>query len=153
MSVTPYPICFRSTCIYLILYISDTINFTYQQQQNWQNIIEWHAEHINHTFTPSYRGIMKKDRTDICLKNKTKRYRSFGFTLPTFSGKVNILATWIGTATSSILKLGSGEMTVLPEKSTRFPDKLPLNRPKRTSKWKTLIEKVDFKMLSARRAH
>lgn len=47
----------------------------------------------------------------------------------TFSGKVRILATCTGTATSSIRRLGSGEMTVLPEKSTRFPDRLPRKRP------------------------
>ena len=31
--------------------------------------------------------------------------------------------------TSSIRRLGSGPMTVRPEKSTRFPDKFPRNRP------------------------
>ena len=31
--------------------------------------------------------------------------------------------------TSSILRLGSGDITVLAEKLTRFPDKLLLNRP------------------------
>lgn len=49
----------------------------------------------------------------------------------TFSGNVRILATWTGTATSSIRRLGSGEMTVRPEKSTLFPERLPLNRPKK----------------------
>ena len=37
--------------------------------------------------------------------------------------------TNVSLLTSSILKLGSGEMTVRLEKSTRFPDKLPRNRP------------------------
>jgi hypothetical protein len=31
--------------------------------------------------------------------------------------------------TSSIFRFGSGEMTVRLEKSTRLPDKFPLNRP------------------------
>lgn len=48
---------------------------------------------------------------------------------PTLSGYVRILATCTGTATSSILRFGSGEMTVLPEKSTLFPERFPLNRP------------------------
>ena len=47
----------------------------------------------------------------------------------TLSGYVKIFATLSGTATSSILRFGSGEMTVRPEKSTRFPDKFPRKRP------------------------
>lgn len=39
----------------------------------------------------------------------------------------NIDQTW--TTTSVILKFGSGDMTVLPVYSVRFPDKLPRNRP------------------------
>lgn len=47
----------------------------------------------------------------------------------TFSGKVRIFATRSGTPTWWIIKLGSGEITVRAEKSTRFPDRLPRNRP------------------------
>ena len=42
---------------------------------------------------------------------------------------VNFLATVSGTPTSDKSKFGSGEITVLLEKSTRFPDNEPLNRP------------------------
>ena len=45
--------------------------------------------------------------------------------LVTRSGKVRILATWTGTATSSILRLGSGEITVRAEKLTLLPDVVP----------------------------
>lgn len=51
------------------------------------------------------------------------------FHLLTRSGYVSIMATWRGTATWSIRKFGSGEMTVRPLKSTRLPLKLPRNRP------------------------
>lgn len=47
----------------------------------------------------------------------------------TLSGYVRTLATRSGTATSSIRRFGSGEITVRPEKSTRFPERFPLNRP------------------------
>ena len=53
----------------------------------------------------------------------------------TSSGKVRIKAMCIGTTTYSvertwsILRFGSGLMTVLPVKSTLFPERLPLNRP------------------------
>ena len=47
----------------------------------------------------------------------------------TLSGKVRTWATSFGTHTSSTRRLGSGEMTVRPLKSTRLPDRLPLNRP------------------------
>lgn len=47
----------------------------------------------------------------------------------TRSGYVNTFATRSGTATSSMRRFGSGEMTVRPEKSTRFPERLPRNRP------------------------
>lgn len=47
----------------------------------------------------------------------------------TRSGKVIFCAMDLGTPTWSILKLGSGVMTVLAEKSTRFPIKFPLTRP------------------------
>ena len=47
----------------------------------------------------------------------------------TISGMVNFLATVSGTPTSDKSKFGSGEITVLLEKSTRFPDNEPLNRP------------------------
>lgn len=50
----------------------------------------------------------------------------------TLSGYVRILATCTGTATSSIRRFGSGEITVLPEKSTLFPERFPLNRPEFT---------------------
>lgn len=65
----------------------------------------------------------------------------------TFSGYVRILATCTGTATSSILRFGSGEMTVLPEKSTLFPERFPLNRPE----FFTVNESVSlqFKMCSS----
>ena len=49
--------------------------------------------------------------------------------LVTLSGKVSVVATWMGTPTSLIARLGSGEMTVRPEKSTLFPDRFPLKRP------------------------
>jgi hypothetical protein len=35
----------------------------------------------------------------------------------------------IKTSTSVILKFGSGDMTVLPVYSVRFPDRFPRNRP------------------------
>lgn len=47
----------------------------------------------------------------------------------TSSGNVIFWAMERGTPTWSILRLGSGVMTVLAEKSTRFPIKLPLTRP------------------------
>ena len=47
----------------------------------------------------------------------------------TFSGIVNLSAIDLGIPTSEISKLGSGAITVLAEKSTLFPDKLPLNLP------------------------
>lgn len=51
----------------------------------------------------------------------------------TLSGYVRILATCTGTATSSMRRFGSGEMTVLPEKSTLFPERFPRNRPDKHS--------------------
>mmetsp|Transcript_134724 Transcript_134724/g.430454 ORF Transcript_134724/g.430454 Transcript_134724/m.430454 type:complete len:253 (+) Transcript_134724:1425-2183(+) len=51
------------------------------------------------------------------------------FASQTFSGNVMRLATHSGTTNSSTLTFGSGEMTVRPEKSTRFPLRLPRNRP------------------------
>ena len=47
----------------------------------------------------------------------------------TRSGIVSLWATSIGTPTSLMSMLGSGEITVLAEKSTRFPERFPLNRP------------------------
>mmetsp|Transcript_21938 Transcript_21938/g.54256 ORF Transcript_21938/g.54256 Transcript_21938/m.54256 type:complete len:285 (-) Transcript_21938:948-1802(-) len=47
----------------------------------------------------------------------------------TTSGYVISLATCSGTPSSSMRRFGSGEMTVRPEKSTRFPLRLPRNRP------------------------
>ena len=45
------------------------------------------------------------------------------------SGMVSLVAIAVGTPTSPKSKLGSGDMTVLLEKSTRFPDSDPLKRP------------------------
>ena len=45
------------------------------------------------------------------------------------SGYVISFAMCIGTPTSSMRRFGSGEITVRPLKSTRFPDRFPLNRP------------------------
>lgn len=47
----------------------------------------------------------------------------------TISGKVSSLAIKIGIDTWFSPKLGSGDMTVLPEYSTLFPDRFPLNLP------------------------
>lgn len=47
----------------------------------------------------------------------------------TRSGYVNVIAISIGTATSSISKFGSGDITVRAEKLTRFPDRCLRNRP------------------------
>ena len=47
----------------------------------------------------------------------------------TISGIVSLVAICIGTPTSPKSKLGSGEITVRLEKSTRFPDSDPLKRP------------------------
>src|SRR5207244_10139643 len=47
----------------------------------------------------------------------------------TFSGIVSFFATSNGTPTSPISSEGSGLMTVLLEKSTRFPESEPLNLP------------------------
>mmetsp|Transcript_13850 Transcript_13850/g.33183 ORF Transcript_13850/g.33183 Transcript_13850/m.33183 type:complete len:279 (-) Transcript_13850:980-1816(-) len=47
----------------------------------------------------------------------------------TTSGYVIILAMCMGTPTSSMRRLGSGEITVRPEKSTRLPLRLPRKRP------------------------
>ena len=47
----------------------------------------------------------------------------------TRSGYVSIIAMCKGTPTWSILRFGSGEMTVRPEKSTRLPDRFPRKRP------------------------
>ena len=44
-------------------------------------------------------------------------------------GYVRIFASCCGTHTSSIPRLGSGEITVRPEKSTRLPERLPRKRP------------------------
>ena len=49
--------------------------------------------------------------------------------LVTLSGKVRIMATSMGTPTSLIARLGSGDMTVRPEKSTLLPERFPLKRP------------------------
>mmetsp|Transcript_34804 Transcript_34804/g.56134 ORF Transcript_34804/g.56134 Transcript_34804/m.56134 type:complete len:215 (-) Transcript_34804:739-1383(-) len=49
--------------------------------------------------------------------------------LVTLSGNVMVRAQSSGTPTSSTLRLGSGDITVLAEKSTRFPDRLPRKRP------------------------
>lgn len=68
------------------------------------------------------------DKNTLTTKHLKVKYLSHGVRL-TLSGYVRILATWTGTATSSILRFGSGEMTVLPEKSTLFPERFPLNRP------------------------
>mmetsp|Transcript_61869 Transcript_61869/g.108729 ORF Transcript_61869/g.108729 Transcript_61869/m.108729 type:complete len:241 (+) Transcript_61869:86-808(+) len=56
------------------------------------------------------------------------RIRSMLYWL-TISGYVITLATSSGTPTWCTCRFGSGEMTVRPEKSTRFPDKLPRKRP------------------------
>ena len=53
------------------------------------------------------------------LKSKFISYHQFKMEIE----KQSIKLTW------SILRFGSGEMTVLPEKSTLFPDKFPLNLP------------------------
>jgi hypothetical protein len=45
------------------------------------------------------------------------------------SGIVSCLAISTGTPTSFMLIIGSGEITVLAEKSTRFPERLDLKRP------------------------
>ena len=47
----------------------------------------------------------------------------------TTSGIVSFFATDSGTPTSPKSRFGSGEITVLLEKSTRFPDNDPLNLP------------------------
>ena len=47
----------------------------------------------------------------------------------TFSGTESLMATSLGTPTSLMSRLGSGEMTVRAEKSTRLPERLLLNRP------------------------
>src|ERR671925_2429279 len=51
------------------------------------------------------------------------------FHCDTVSGIVSFFATSVGTPTSEILRLGSGEITVLLEKSTRLPESEPLNLP------------------------
>ena len=62
----------------------------------------------------------------LCLHKKSRnergaRSRRGRAHMHTRSGKVRILATSSGTPTSSMRRLGSGEMTVRPLKSTRFP--------------------------------
>ena len=47
----------------------------------------------------------------------------------TISGKVRFCAMLLGTPTCVMANMGSGVITVLPEKSTRFPIKLPRIRP------------------------
>ena len=47
----------------------------------------------------------------------------------TTSGIVSLVATDSGTPTSERSRLGSGEITVLLEKSTLFPESEPLNLP------------------------
>ena len=51
------------------------------------------------------------------------------FNCVTVSGKVRFIAIDLGTPNSSKAKLGSGETTVLAEKSTRFPIRFFLNLP------------------------
>ena len=46
-----------------------------------------------------------------------------------FSGIVSFIATLMGIPIEFIAIFGSGEITDLPEKSTRFPPRLPLNLP------------------------
>jgi hypothetical protein len=47
----------------------------------------------------------------------------------TISGMVSFMAICSGTPTSDKSRFGSGEITVLLEKSTLFPDSEPLNLP------------------------
>ena len=51
------------------------------------------------------------------------------FCAVTCSGYVIFIAMSRGTPTSQIARFGSGEMTVRPEKFTRFPERLPRKRP------------------------
>jgi len=59
----------------------------------------------------------------------TNFFISSRFQAVTFSGTERRIATSCGTPTSFMSKLGSGEITVRAEKSTRLPDRLLLNRP------------------------
>ena len=59
----------------------------------------------------------------------TSSFISSIFHSVTFSGMVKIRAICSGTPTSLIEIFGSGEITVRAEKSTLFPDRLPLKRP------------------------
>ena len=47
----------------------------------------------------------------------------------TISGIVSFMATASGTPTSDRSRFGSGEITVLLEKSTLFPEREPRNLP------------------------
>jgi len=51
------------------------------------------------------------------------------FQAVTFSGMDSRMATSCGTPTSFMSRLGSGDMTVRAEKSTRLPERLLLKRP------------------------
>jgi hypothetical protein len=60
---------------------------------------------------------------------KTNFFNLSIFQFETVSGMVSFFATSYGIPTSEIAIFGSGEITVLLEKSTLFPDKEPLNLP------------------------
>jgi hypothetical protein len=67
-------------------------------------------------------GYLKGPFLTSCLRNST-------FQGVTRSGTVSLFAISSGTPTSDMSMLGSGDITVLAEKSTRLPDRLPLNLP------------------------
>ena len=60
---------------------------------------------------------------------RTSCWRKSRFRLFTTTGFVIFIAIFFGTPSSRMDKLGSGVITDLAEKSTRFPIKLPLTRP------------------------
>ncbi|MBA7480247.1 hypothetical protein ES707_15696 [subsurface metagenome] len=59
----------------------------------------------------------------------TSLFISSRFLSVMMSGTVSRTAMCMGTPTSLMSRFGSGEITVLAEKSTLFPERLPLNRP------------------------
>ena len=60
-------------------------------------------------------------RTSCCKKSRLRLFTTTGFVI--------FIAIFLGTPSSRIDKFGSGVITDLAEKSTRFPIKLPLTRP------------------------
>ena len=80
--------------------------------------------------SPQFKKALRKAfDTELFKELKTNVFNLSIFQFDTVSGMVNFFATSYGIPTSEIAIFGSGEITVRLEKSTRLPDKEPLNLP------------------------